>query len=305
MASADVVSLDSRRALTIGGSEAAAACGLDPHRSRVMLWAEKTGRVVPERTEAMLWGSLLQPVIVGELERRGYPFLPAPDGGLQDDARPWLTGHPDGFTEVDGWPAVLEVATTNAWSGREWNKTTGAPPAALVQCHHYLELTGYSFTLLACLVGGQKLELRRVNRDNDVIAAMLALEADFVDHVKRDEPPPPDGSDSAREALAALYPHSDDARTVRLDQDAWGEFQELRRRRAQRDVIDRQVTELEQRLKVRMGDAATAISPYDETVARWTSYERTGLDVKALRRALPEIAAEYETTTTLRRLTIE
>jgi putative phage-type endonuclease len=299
------VSLDSRRPLTIGGSEAAAACGLDPYRSRVMLWAQKTGRVMPEHTEAMRWGLLLEPVVKAELEHRGYEITSTPESGYQDEARPWLVGHPDGFTELDGWPAILEVKTGSSWAGREWHEAAGAPLAYVLQCQHYLELTGHSFALLACLVGGQRLELRRVTRDDDAIAAMVELEADLVRHVERDEPPPPDGSESAKAALAALYPESDAAQTVRLDRDGWRDFQTLRRRREQRDALDRQIAELEQRLKARMGDALTAISPNDETVARWTSYERTTIDTTALRRALPAIADEYETTKTLRRLTIE
>jgi predicted phage-related endonuclease len=253
----------------------------------------------------MRWGLLLEPVIKAELEHRGYEVSPAPPGGFQDDERPWLVGHPDGFTELDGWPAILEVKTGSSWAGREWHETSGAPLAYVLQCHHYLELTGYSFALLACLVGGQRLELRRVNRDDAVIAAMVELEAEFMEYVKRDEPPPPDGSESAKDALAALYPQSDAAQTVRLDRDGWREYETLLRRREQRDALERQVAELEQRLKIRMGDAATAIGPNDETVARWTSYERTSIDLKALRRAVPAIAAEYETTQTLRRLTLE
>jgi predicted phage-related endonuclease len=270
-----------------------------------MLWAEKTGRVIADRTEAMRWGQLLEPVIIAELQERGYSFEAAPAAGLVDDARPWLVGHPDGYTELDGWPAVLEVKTANAWAGREWREDAGAPLAHVLQCHHYLELTGYSRALLACLVGGQRLELRTVSRDETVIARMLELEAAFLEHVKRDEPPPPDGSESARDALAALYPQSDESRTVRLDSDGWQEYETLKRRREQRDALDKQVARLEQRLKARMGDAATAIGPHDETAARWTTYERTALDAKALRQALPAIAADYETTTTLRRFTLE
>jgi putative phage-type endonuclease len=300
-----LVQLDSRRALTVGGSEAAAACGLDPYRSRVMLWAEKTGRVTLEKTEAMRWGRLLEPVIIAEVQERGYPFEAAPGEGLQDAERPWLIGHPDGFTELDGWPAVLEVKTAGAWAGREWREDAGAPLAYILQCHHYLHLTGYGVALLACLVSGQRLELRAVRRDEAVIARMLELEAELVEYVRRDEPPPPDGSESAKDALAALYPQSAETETVRLDREAMREYESLRVRREQRDVIGRQVDELEQRLKARMRDAATAISPYDEVVARWTSYERTAIDTAALRRALPAIAAEYETTKTLRRFTLE
>ena len=301
----NVVAIDSRRPLVVGGSDAAAACGLDPYRSRVMLWAEKTGRIVPEKTEAMRWGRLLEPAIVGELVERGYTFEPSPAEGWQDAERPWLVGHPDGFTELDGWPAILEVKTAGSWAGREWREDAGAPLAYILQCQHYMHLTGHGLALLACLVGGQRLELRTVRRDAEAIGRMLELEAELIDHVKRDVPPPPDGSESAKDALAALYPESDAGETVRLDRDAMLDYESLKVRRDQLAVLGAQVAELEQRLKARMGTAATAISPHDEIVARWTSYKRTAIDATALRRALPAIAAEYETTKTLRRFTLE
>jgi putative phage-type endonuclease len=301
----NVVSLEAHRAAVIGGSEAAAACGVDPYRSRVMLWAEKTGRVTRETSEAAHWGTVLQPLIAEELERRGWPTMPAPADGYRDDDRSWLVGHPDGFTEVDGLAAILEIKTAGAWAGRDWNDGGAAPIPYLLQLQHYFELTGYSVGLLACLVAGQRLETRIVYRDDAVIETMLGLEATFRDFVVRDTPPPPDGSESAAAALAALYPASVAGEVVRLTGDEWVEFRTLKARREQRDTIGRQVDELEQRLKARMGDAAEAISPHDEVVARWTSYERTTIDTKALRNQRPDIAAEYSTAKTLRRLTIE
>ena len=56
---------------TIGGSTAAAACGIDPHHSRVALWLEMTGRVTTLESEPMKWGKLLEPVIFDELTTRG------------------------------------------------------------------------------------------------------------------------------------------------------------------------------------------------------------------------------------------
>jgi putative phage-type endonuclease len=300
-----VVSLEAHRAAVIGGSEAAAACGVDPFRSRVMLWAEKTGRVQREPTEATHWGTVLQPLIAEELERRGWPTMPAPADGYRDDARSWLVGHPDGFTEVDGCAAILEIKTAGPWAGRQWADDGAAPIPYLLQLQHYFELTGYSVGLLACLVAGQRLETRIVHRDDAVIATMLELEGGFRDFVVRDTPPPPDGSESSAAALAAIYPASVAGEVVRLTGDEWADYRALKARREQRDAIGRQVDELEQRLKARMGDAEEAVSPHDEVVARWTSYERTTIDTKALRNQRPDIAAEYSTTKTLRRLTLE
>jgi putative phage-type endonuclease len=299
-----VIDLPQRR-LSIGGSEAAAACGVDPYRSRVALWAEKTGRIEREPNEAMAWGNLLEPVVYAELERRGWNVMPGLADGLRDDERPWLVGHPDGFAEIEGEPALLEIKTAGAWAGREWHKDAGAPLAYLVQLHHYFELTGYDLGLLAVLVGGQRLETRIVHRDDAVIASMLELEEGFREHVRTDTPPAPDGSDSANGVLSELWPSSRSGHVVRLGRSEWDVYRALKARREQRDTIDRQVAELEQRLKLAMGDAETAISPHDEVCAKWTSYERTSLDTTALKKALPAIASEYSTTKTLRRFTLE
>jgi len=197
------------------------------------------------------------------------------------------------------------VKTANAWAGREWHDDAGAPLAYLVQLQHYFELTGYALALLAVLIGGQRLETRVVHRDTYAIHAILEMEERFRDFVRRDTPPPPDGSDSAKDALTALYPQSVAGQAVRLDRRGYADYHALKARKEQHAEIGRQVVELEQRLKARMGEAEAAISPHDEVVARWTSYDRTTIDTKALRAALPAIAQEYKTTTTLRRFTLE
>src|SRR5438270_228073 len=96
---------------TIGGSDAAAAAGIDPYKSRVMLWLEKKGRIERPETEAMRWGRLIEPTIVDVLEREhGYTIVsgPKPIGDLE---RPWFSGTPDGFVHNGDDPLLLEVKT--------------------------------------------------------------------------------------------------------------------------------------------------------------------------------------------------
>jgi hypothetical protein len=92
----------------IGGSEAAAAAGVDHFKSRVMLWAEKRGYVERVETAAMAVGTELQPVVAEMLGRRGFEVLPAPADGFTGPHE-FLCGHPDGFTLVDGARAVAQL----------------------------------------------------------------------------------------------------------------------------------------------------------------------------------------------------
>jgi putative phage-type endonuclease len=286
-----VVQLPTR--FTIGGSEAAAAAGIDPHRSRVGLWLEKTGRVEREETEAMCWGKLLEPVILAELHERGFRTTPF-GRELRDDDRRWLTGHPDGFVHEgedetqDG--ALLEVKTVGQWAKREWN---GQPPLAYVaQCLHYLHLTGLDRTLLAVLVGGQRLELVEIERNDRWITTLIELEQEFYErYLLRDEPPPVRHDDA--ENLAHMFPEHKPGRTVRLAPDALTVLRKLRSRTAQKDAIERQCEELRNQLKATLGDAETALDVQGEEVIHWRTVVSERVDVTRLRAERPEIAAEF------------
>jgi predicted phage-related endonuclease len=273
----------------------------------------------------MRWGTLLEPIVFAALEARGYDVQPAdPRQEWRDGDRPWLVGHPDGFTDAAGAseeasapvgsrpagrgvdrpasdsPSLLEVKTVGQWAKREWHDAD-APLHYVAQVQHYLHLTGLDRGLLAILVGGQRLELVEVERDDDAIRRLLALEEDFYGYLIRDEPPPPDGSSSAREAVAALFPNAVAGKAVRLDAVAVADYRELKARKEQRDAIERQIAALENRLKLVMGEAEVALSQHDEELIRWRNVPTTRTDVKALRARHPEIAAEFVTTSETRR----
>jgi putative phage-type endonuclease len=295
------------RMLTIGGSDAAAACGIDPHRSRVMLWLEKTGRVERPETEAMRWGRLLQAVVLDVLLEDGWALESPVHDIYADPERPWLVGHPDHFGVApdeaieDPHRWLIEVKTAGYWS----HKHNGAVPVEYAaQCQHYLHLTGLDRALLVTLVGGQRLELHTIERDEDAIRTMLALEADFYGYLIRDEPLAPDASQSAREALAVLYPEANAGRVVRAAPDDEVVVRELRARREQLATVKDQVRELENTLKASMGDAECLRSRHDVDLVRWANTTRTELNRAALKEHMPALYDEYCDTTTTRRFTL-
>ncbi len=309
---ADRVTVTELRRVTLGGSSAAAACGVDPYLSPVMLWAILTGRAEHPETEAMHFGKLLEAVVWSELEERGYELLPAPADGFRDSERKWLVGHPDGFAAyfaVASVPAepstdVLEIKTASQWAHRNgWS--ANVPIAYQAQAQVYMHLTGRTRTLLACLVGGSRLELRTIERDEHAVNLLLAGMEAFMRYVRRDRQPPVDGSDSTRDALVHyLYPEAEPSKLVRLDREHWWLVRELRARKEQRERIDEQIQEHENRLKAFMGDAELAISPHDTDAIRWSNVRSTRVDTTALRTERPEVAAEYEKVTTTRRFTV-
>lgn len=287
---------------TIGGSEAAAACGIDPYRSAVMLWLEKTGRVARHETEAMRWGRLVEPLIFASLQTDGRDVLPAPADGYKDPERPWLTGHPDGFVRLDGARGVLEIKTANQWARAQHDGDVPVHWQAQVQ--QYLHLTGLDVALVACLVNGQRLELATVERDEKAIGRLIELEEGFLWHVTTDKPPAPDGSDSAKQALRELFGEAQPGKTIRLLGEPWEAVKQARVLKEQIDECERQYAVQLQLVQAAMGDAEYAVSPFDTTVARWQNVSSSRLDMAALKTDHPRLYAEYTKTTASRRMTL-
>jgi putative phage-type endonuclease len=295
-------SLDVRR-FTVGGSDCGAAAGVHPYTSAIMLWAQKTGRVAGPDGEAMEWGTRLQEPIMEALSDRGYSVTAYCGDPLVDETREWATGTPDGFTVVDGEPAVLEVKTASAWAHRAgWDNEI--PPHYAAQGQWYMMLTGYSRCVFAVLVGGQRLEVVTVPRSDHAIRLLVRECAKFHSCLVTDTPPAPDSSDASRQALHAMFPQGTPERAVRLNKKLMGTVEELRALKATRDRLDVQIGERENMLRQAMGDATRALSPADVEVLRWTNTVSRRIDTKRLKADRPEIASEYETETPTRRFTL-
>lgn len=281
----------------IGGSDAAAACGLDPWRSQVELWLEKTGRLAPrEESEAMAWGTKLQPLLLTELGKRvGHAIRQAPLRAERGPL-PFLFAHPDGY--CDNPRAVAAIKTT----GRRGEWDDEIPHAAMIQTQHYLVCTDRALAFIGCLIAGQRFVTYEVPRDDRLIAAMLELEERFWHHVETDTPPAPDGSDSAGAMMSLLYPNGGAPPCVLTASDA-AIVEELHALKRAAKSTERQIAEREQALKARLGDAEVGL--YEaEPLVKWTTVRSDRVDVKALRAARPEIAAEFTTESVARRFTL-
>lgn len=78
------------------------------------------------------------------------------------------------------------------------------------------------------------------------------------------------------------------------------EYQELKR---MLEEIEAEMTELQDEIKAHMGDSELLVAgPYKVTYKAVTS---SRVDTTALKKALPDIAAQYTKTTTTRRFTVQ
>jgi len=280
----------------IGSSDAAAAVGLSPYKSQLELWLEKTGRAAAKVEDAndpespMYWGTLLEPNVATAYMHKTGRKVRKLNAVLQHPTFPFMLANID--REIVGSPEVqiLECKTAGEFGSRLWRD--GVPEYVQLQVQHQLAVTGKQAVDVAVLLCGQQLEIHRIERDEEVIARLVVLEARFWEHVETDTPPPADGSASADRALRQLYPGG--GATLDFSEDRWlsGAFAELVTLRRELEAKESQAELLKQTLQQAMGDAARAVFASGEVTFK-RAKDGARLDTQRLTADHADLVAAY------------
>ena len=283
----------------IGGSDAAAAVGLCPYKSQLELWLEKTGRDSTlekpdstDTTQPVYWGTVLEPIVAGAYARKTGRKLRRIHAVLQHPQHAFMLANLD--REIIGAPGVqiLECKTAGEHGARHWRE--GVPDYVQLQVQHQLAVTGKQAADVAVLICGQQLEIYRVERDEELIARLMTLEARFWEYVTRDTPPPADGSESADRALRCLYPGNGSTVDWSDDRAMSSVFADLVAIRASIKTQEADAERLRQTLQQAMGDATEAVFETGRVTFRRTK-DSIGLDIERLRTDYPQLAERYST----------
>ena len=279
----------------IGSSDAAAAVGLNPYKSQLDLWLEKTGRTTAkEETTGMddpcYWGTLLEPYVATAYQQKTGRKVRRVNAVLQHPTFNFMLANLD--REVVGSPDVqiLECKTAGEFGSRLWKD--GVPEYVQLQVQHQLAVTGNAAADVAVLLCGQKLEIHRIERDDEVIARLVVLETTFWQCVEQDVPPAADGSESAARALRQLYAGNDTTLDFGQDESLCETFKTLSALKAEMEEKARLAEQCKQTIQQAMGDASRARFQGGEVTFR-RSKDSISLDTKQLVTDHPDLAANY------------
>ena len=189
----------------IGGSDASAVIGLNPYKTNLELWQEKTGLVQPEDISDKPY---VKYGTQAEMHLRGLFRLDFPEYQVDyiennlwlNDKYPFAHASLDGWlTDQDGRQGILEIKTTNilqSMQKEKWNHRI--PDNYYIQVLHYLMVTEFDFAVLKAqlkfdFVGEillhtkhYKIERSEVQEDIDYLARK---EAEFWKCVKNNKKP--------------------------------------------------------------------------------------------------------------------
>lgn len=248
----------------IGSSDAAAAIGLNPYKSQLELWLEKTGRGDASAEhqgmdDPRFWGTLLEPYVAVAYQQITGRKVRKLNAVLQHPTLPFMLANID--REVVGNPDVqiLECKTAGEFGSRLWKDEV--PEYVQLQVQHQLAVTGKAAADVAVLLCGQKLEIHRIERDDEIIARLMVLESHFWSHVESDAPPPADGSESAARALRHLYRGNDVTLDFTGDAELGTTFDALAALGEDIAAKEREAERLKQTIQHAMGDASKAALP--------------------------------------------
>lgn len=210
-----VEQLEARKA-GIGGSDIAAVLGLSPYKTPLDVYNEKLGLVEPPdlaANENVHFGNVLEDVVADEFGRRTGLKPRRNNQHLAHKEHPFLLANID--RDIVGQPfgkkCGLECKTADKWAARPELWGEGAvferdsegelyiahhddqvPDWYLLQCAHYMAVTGADLWFLAVLIGGNNFRIYTIARDLELEAVLIRKASRFWnDHVLAQTPPPP------------------------------------------------------------------------------------------------------------------
>ena len=256
------------RTKDVTSTEVSALYGLSPYKTEFELFHEKRdGLVVKiQPNERMKWGNRLEAAIAhGAAEDQGWEIEKLNVYMRDLDARIGSSFDFEIKSSSQG-PGILEIKNVD-WLQyqRNWiDDGAGnieAPEHIELQIQHQMEVSGYEWTALVALVGGNEQKVVLRNRDRDIGKDIRAKTTAFWQRVHTNQPPSPDYTADAEfiikqlraDSDAGLVAQSDAALDALIEQYAFLS-QAVKDQSTLRDATRAQILE-------RIGKASKVISP--------------------------------------------
>ena len=273
----------------IGGSDAGAICGVNPFSNAMKVFKDKTSEEIEEQdNEAIRIGHDLEDYVAQRFTEAA---------GLKVRKSNFMyrsTEHPFMIADVDrlvvGEDAGLECKTASAYNADKW-ADGDIPLHYVMQCYHYMAVTGKRVWYIAAVILGMEFTYRRLEWDDELIERLISIEDNFWNnHVLKGTIPPPDGSKVCDEVIQQYFHTARKASAIKLV----GFDEKLRRREEILGFISElqeEQKQIEQEVKLFMQDNEFASS--EAFRVSWKNIDSTKLDAKRIKEEKPELYADY------------
>lgn len=285
----------------IGGSDAGAICGMNPYSSPMTVFQNKTCEVLEEQdNEAVRQGHDLEDYVAQRFMEATGLKVRRSNYMYRSEEYPFMIADVDRL--VVGEDAGLECKTASAYNADKW-KDGEIPLHYIMQCYHYMAVTGKRTWYIAAVILGREFTYRKLEWDDELIRQMIEAEQDFWEnHVMKKVMPAPDGSKACDAVLEQYFHMAQKAGTIELT----GFDEKLCRREeilSQISELQQEQSKIEQEVKLYMQENEFAVS--DNYRVSWSNVETTRLDTQGIKQERPEIYRDYAKVSSSRRFQIK
>ncbi len=285
----------------IGGSDAGAICGVNPYSSPLKIFKEKTSPSIEEQeSEAVRQGSDLEDYVAKRFMEATGLKVRRSNFMYRSLQYPFMLADVDRLVVSED--AGLECKTVNAYGAEQW-KDGKIPLHYVLQCYHYMAVTGKRTWYIAAVILGTDFIYKKLVWDDELIRQLIETERIFWEnHILTGKYPSPDGSDVSNEIINQYFHTAKNDSAIELV----GFDEQLHRRQeiiAQISELEKEQNQIEQEIKMFMKENELAVN--DRYRISWSNVESTRLDTKKFKAEHPEMFSDYAKVINSRRFQIK
>jgi putative phage-type endonuclease len=274
----------------IGGSDVGAILGVNKWKTPFEVYLEKTEEIteVKETSEAAYWGTELEELVAKEFSKRTGKKVRRDSRHLVHPKYPFMVANID--RRVVRENAILECKTANQFLAKEWDGDE-VPASYILQCQHYMSVTGAEKCYIACLIGGQRFVWKEIQRDEELIDMIILAEMDFwKNHVEKKVPPALDGSSAAEKYLKERYSNPTPYSEINLKSEYKDMISEYLQLKENIKTLETRLKEIENNIKNELADNEKGyVGSYE---VNWMPVKASRVDSKVLKEKYPDIYKE-------------
>lgn len=273
----------------IGGSDAGALCGLNAYRSSIHVYKDKVSEEIEEfDNESMRQGRDLEEYVARRFMEETGLKVRRSNMMYRSKKYPFMLADVDRL--IVGEDAGLECKTASAYNADKW-KDGAIPDHYLIQCYHYMAVTGKKAWYIAVVILGVGFRYKKIEWDDNIINNLITIEKVFWEqNVQKRIMPDPDGSKVCDEILNEYFGTAKKDSAIELR----GFDEKLKRREEVlelKEKLEAEQRQIEQEIKQFMETSEYAYS--DNYRVSWSNVDTARVDSKRMKEEEPELYNKF------------
>jgi len=276
----------------IGGSDAAAVCGLDIYRSPLDVFLEKTGQVESQdisHKNCIKYGNFFEDFVANLYAHERGVIVRKCNKTLVHPRYEWMIANID--RRVVGQKLVLECKTASVFGAKQWGEDDSdyIPDNYLMQVAHYAAVCDVPKVDVAVYFTDHRFKICTYNRNLKLEKQLIEIERNFwEEHVLKGNPPAAKNMDD----IKRLFPETDNSALL-ASKELTEQIEDYKCVQEQMKELDKQLKGIKTAICSKMGLASVLQDAVGNKLATWGLRESSRLDTTRLKKEHPELYKQY------------